>query len=97
MKTKITQSIVANMQATAKDLVLYDDSLPGFCLRIRPTGTKIWYFRYRTPGGPQRRLVLGRFPGVGAAIPGGHLKIPHPWPGQNPPPGSGGTGDDYAG
>ncbi len=68
MKTKITQSIVANMQAAAKDLVLYDEALPGFCLRIRPTGTKIWYFRYRTPGGPQRRLVLGRFPGVGAAM-----------------------------
>jgi pentatricopeptide repeat protein len=28
--------------------------------------------------------------------PGGHLKIPHPWPGQNPPPGGGGTKDDYA-
>jgi hypothetical protein len=28
--------------------------------------------------------------------PGGHLKIPHPWPGQNPPPGGGGTIDDYA-
>jgi hypothetical protein len=28
--------------------------------------------------------------------PGGHLKIPHPWPGQNPPPGDGGTRDDYA-
>lgn len=68
MKTKITQSIVTNMQAAAKDIVLYDDALPGFCLRIRPTGTKIWYYRYRTTGGPQRRLVLGRFPGVGAAM-----------------------------
>jgi len=28
--------------------------------------------------------------------PGGHLKIPHPWPGQNPPPGGGWTRDDYA-
>ena len=28
--------------------------------------------------------------------PGGYLKIPHPWPGQNPPPGDGGTRDDYA-
>ena len=67
VKTKITQSIVANMQAAAQDIVVVDDSLPGFVLRIRPTGTKIWYFRYRTAGGPQRRLVLGRYPGVGAA------------------------------
>ena len=29
--------------------------------------------------------------------PGGYLNFPHPWPGQNPPPGSGGTVDDYAG
>jgi len=28
--------------------------------------------------------------------PGGYLIIPHPWPGQNPPPGDGGTRDDYA-
>ena len=67
MKTKITQSIVANLQAAAQDVIVVDNSLPGFVLRIRPTGTKIWYFRYRIVGGPQRRLVLGRFPGVGAA------------------------------
>jgi hypothetical protein len=24
--------------------------------------------------------------------PGGHFKIPHPWPGQNPPPDGGGHG-----
>jgi hypothetical protein len=29
-------------------------------------------------------------------VPGGHPKLPHLWPGQNPPPGSGGTRDDYA-
>ena len=28
--------------------------------------------------------------------PGGHLKMPHPRPGQNASPGSGGTRDDYA-
>ncbi len=67
MKTKITQSIVANFQAAAQDIIVVDNTLPGFILRIRPTGTKIWYFRYRTAGGPQRRLVLGRYPGVGAA------------------------------
>jgi len=28
--------------------------------------------------------------------PGGHLKFPHPWPGQNPPPDSSGTRTIYA-
>jgi DNA-binding transcriptional LysR family regulator len=32
----------------------------------------------------------------GHFTPGGHLKIPHPWPGQNSPPCDGGTRDDYA-
>jgi hypothetical protein len=40
VKTKITQSIAANVQAAAQDIVV-DSSLPGFVLRIRPTGTKI--------------------------------------------------------
>jgi serine/threonine-protein kinase len=29
-------------------------------------------------------------------LPGGHLNFPHSWPGQTPPPGDGGTRDDYA-
>ncbi|HEY0747357.1 MAG TPA: hypothetical protein VGD63_11705 [Steroidobacteraceae bacterium] len=32
----------------------------------------------------------------GLDSPGGHPKLLHLWPGQNPPPGSGGTRDDYA-
>ena len=28
--------------------------------------------------------------------PGGHFKLPHPWPGQNPPLDGGGRVDDYA-
>jgi len=30
------------------------------------------------------------------AAPGGHLKLPHRWAGQTPPPDGGGTRDDYA-
>jgi hypothetical protein len=30
------------------------------------------------------------------AAPGGYLNFLHPWPGETPPPGDGGTRDDYA-
>ena len=30
------------------------------------------------------------------SFPGGHLKLPHPWAGQTPPPDGVGTRDDYA-
>jgi uncharacterized membrane protein YfcA len=32
----------------------------------------------------------------GQMFPSGHLNFLHPWPGQTPPPGDGGTRDDYA-
>jgi len=34
---------------------------------------------------PIKRLLVPPFPG-------GHFKFPHPWPGQNPPLDSGGSG-----
>ena len=36
----------------------------GFELRIRPSGVKVWGYRYRNAQGGQRRIVLGRFPGL---------------------------------
>jgi hypothetical protein len=32
----------------------------------------------------------------GDIVPGGYLNFLHPWPGETPPPGDGGTRDDYA-
>ena len=45
--------------------------------------------------GPDKREVRGSTPRWPMKVPrhgpGGHLKIPHPWPGQTPPPDEGGT------
>jgi hypothetical protein len=38
-------------------------------------------------------IANGVLPGTD---PGGYLKLPHLWPGQNPPSDSGGTGTVYA-
>jgi integrase len=43
-----------------------DALLPGFELRIRPSGVKSWTFRYRLKGNPQQRLRLGNHPAVTA-------------------------------
>jgi hypothetical protein len=42
-----------------KEFEHWDDQLPGFGIRIKPTGVKTYVIRYRTPSG-QRRLKLGR-------------------------------------
>lgn len=35
------------------------DEVPGFGLRIRPTGVKSFILKYRTLAGEQRKLTLG--------------------------------------
>ena len=40
----------------------------GLFLRVSPSGTKAWEFRYKEPGtGKQQTAVLGKYPAVGVA------------------------------
>jgi integrase len=66
MQAKLTQTLVANIQPGAKDQSIIDASLPGFELRVRPTGAKVWVYRYRILDGAQKRMPLGGFPGLSA-------------------------------
>ncbi|MCC5792097.1 MAG: tyrosine-type recombinase/integrase [Legionellaceae bacterium] len=38
----------------------------GFCLRVSPTGTKTWFYRYKF-NGKDKWLTMGRFPAMGVA------------------------------
>ncbi len=76
-------------------LVQNDASVP---LRLfKESDTVELDFYYRRQHEPMLSKVKGilNLPEADPA-PGGHFKIPHPWPGQIPPLDSGGTGDDYA-
>ncbi len=54
------------MRPGPRDLSIMDTSLRGLELRVRASGAKVWAYRHRLSDGRQRRLVLGRFPGIGA-------------------------------
>jgi integrase len=43
---------------------VYDETVPGLCLRVTPTGEKIFCVMKRLKGGKLVRVTLGRFPGL---------------------------------
>jgi integrase len=64
MRTKITKALATSTQSGRSDITIADTTVVGFELRIRPSGAKVWGYRYRNAQGGQRRVVLGRFPGL---------------------------------
>jgi hypothetical protein len=48
-------------------LQVYDETLPGLCLRVTPTGAKIFCVVKRVTGGRIVRVTLGRFPSLNLA------------------------------
>ena len=66
MKGTITKRSIDALQAPAKgEVVLWDGSLKGFGLRVRPSGEKTFITCYRPNGGgrgqPYRKFVIGSY------------------------------------
>jgi integrase len=57
---KVTKRAVDSLKPSTKDVLLWDDELPGFGVRCRPSGAKVYYLKYRTRAGRQRWLTLGQ-------------------------------------
>jgi hypothetical protein len=56
---KLTKTAIRNMTPPAKETWHCDDKLPGFGLRVWPTGKAMFVLRYRTLAGTHRKLIIG--------------------------------------
>jgi integrase len=58
---KLTKAEIAAATAEGRDLFVWDTTLPGFGLRVKPSGIKTLIVQYRTRYGKSKRLTLGRY------------------------------------
>ena len=63
MTQKLTKTTVAKMKPSAKERVAFDDDVPGFAVKVLPSGRRAFIFQYRHGGrgGRLRRINIGEF------------------------------------
>lgn len=60
--TRINKTTVDAAQPGEKDVLLWDDRLPGFGCKVTPTGSRVFVYQYRLGGrgSPVRRYTIGK-------------------------------------
>jgi Arm DNA-binding domain len=60
-KMKLTKTAVDAAVPQRRDYELRDTAVPGFLMKVTPTGRKIFMLQYRTNSGARRKPAIGRF------------------------------------
>jgi len=60
MREKINNRTVKSFKPGDRPFEVSDVDLPGFTLRVQPSGVRTFYARYRLPQGGQNRVRIGR-------------------------------------
>lgn len=59
---RFTEKAITAIEPTDKPQLFRDPTLPGFALRVQPSGRKVWVLRYKTPEGNRTTTTIGIFP-----------------------------------
>jgi len=65
--TRLSKARVESLRPGLKQRDISDPERRGLVLRIEPSGSKLWLFRYKL-GGKPHRLALGAYPGMTLAL-----------------------------
>src|SRR3954454_23009256 len=57
---KLTKTLVESIKTSDKDIMIFDDDLPGFVVRVLPSGVRSYLVQYRNRQGRSRRLTIGQ-------------------------------------
>jgi integrase len=60
-KTKLTKRLVESVKPNDRDIFVWDAEVPGFGLRVWPSGKRVFIYQYRTKHGHTRRPLIGRY------------------------------------
>src|SRR6266568_4990662 len=55
---KLTEKAVGKLTAAGKEMVVWDDAMPGFGVRVKPAGAKSYVVQYRR-GTVSKRMTIG--------------------------------------
>ena len=64
---KLTNASIRALRPTKLQVDYWTSDLPGFGIRVAPSGRKVFVLRYRVHGGRQRRLTIGPYPALSLA------------------------------
>lgn len=61
MRVKLSEKLLKTLCPAAKPFEVVDETLPGFLVRVQPTGAMTFYLSYRTATRQRKRIKLGQY------------------------------------
>jgi Arm DNA-binding domain len=60
VKARLTKRTVESVPIGSNPVIVWDTEVPGFGLKVTPSGRRVYFIYYRTSAGTQRRPTIGR-------------------------------------